>query len=472
MLRVDEAITEGRVDPKVLADEGVYREELEKVFRKTWLYVGHESQIPDPGDYLINFMGEEEVFVLRDANHAIRVFKNWCPHRGNKVCLFDRGNAKAFTCTFHGWTFDLDGKLVGVGAGKQVYGDAEKALRRDTTLREVAKVGTYTGLIFSTWDAEAGTLDDYLGDARLYLDVVAGRPWSGGVEVLPGRARWVFPINWKAIAENWMSDDYHVWTTHASFFRVAKSLGPVGGLVSSYLSPEWALQHTVNVLVNSPSGVPHGLGAASIWGDPRPGTDYQHDWVAKASRPIAASLGPEAEEWYDESIRRSAEYFGRDDVAKMCSMGNMTVFPNLSLEVLGLILGGVSLLQWHPRGASEHEGWEWVLVDKNAPDSVKRYGQQVVGLGQSPAGMIMVDDTENFERARDNLNTALSYENSIEAIPLNNAAAGNASYLTTIKDAGIDLEKAFPAGKVLPGAQEEASRAFYAYWKQLMLRPS
>jgi len=214
----------------------------------------------------------------------------------------------------------------------------------------------------------------------------------------------------------------------------------------------------------------HALGAATVWGDPRPGTDYHHDFVEKAGRQLAMMLGPEAVEWYDESLARIAEYFSQESVAKFCSMGNMTVFPNLSLEFLGLVLGGVSLIQWHPRGATMHEGLEWVLVDKNAPDSVKRFGQRLVGLGQSPAGMIMIDDTENFERSRDNLLSALSYTNSMDAIPMSNEAPGNYAYLDEFAKAGVDLKRAFPGAKVLPGAQEEASRAFYGYWQKLMTR--
>lgn len=470
MIDIAQSVREGFFDPKVLADEDIYREELEKVFRHTWLYVGHESQLPNPGDYIVNHMGEEEVFVVRDGNGKLRVFKNWCPHRGNKVCLFDRGNARAFTCTFHGWTFNLDGKLVGVGAGNQVYGAQEAALRQTKSLPEVPRVSSYNGMIFASWDEAICSLDDYLGESRRYIDVVAVRPWSGGVEVLPGRARWMFPTNWKAISENWITDDYHVWTTHASFFRVAKTMGPVGALVSSYLSPEWAVKHTVNALVVSPAGAPHALGAATVWGDPRPGTDYHHDFVEKAGRQLAQMLGPEAVEWYDESLRRITEYFSQDGVAKFCSMGNMTVFPNLSLEFLGLVMGGVSLIQWHPRGATMHEGLEWVLVDKNAPESVKRFGQQLVGLGQSPAGMIMIDDTENFERSRDNLRSALSYKDSMSALPMSNEAPGNFEYLEEFAKAGIDLSKAFPGAKVLPGAQEEASREYYRYWKTLMQR--
>src|SRR5690606_5308824 len=141
----------GAFDPRILADEDLYREELEKIFRRSWLYVAHESQIPNPGDYIVNFMGEEEVFVARDARSRVRVYKDWCPHRGNKVCLFDRGNARAFTCTFHGWTFDLEGKLTGLGAGQEVYAAREPETRANRRLREVPKVAVYAGLVFASW---------------------------------------------------------------------------------------------------------------------------------------------------------------------------------------------------------------------------------------------------------------------------------------------------------------------------------
>jgi nitrite reductase/ring-hydroxylating ferredoxin subunit len=103
----------------------------------------------EPGNYAVNFMGEEEVIALRDAQGMLRVYKNWCPHRGNKVCLFDRGNRRAFPCTFHGWTFDLQGELIGLAAGKEVYAAQEKATRETRTLKEVPNVASYAGLVFA-----------------------------------------------------------------------------------------------------------------------------------------------------------------------------------------------------------------------------------------------------------------------------------------------------------------------------------
>ena len=472
MTDVQEAVRDGSFDPRLLVDERLYREELDKVFRRTWLYIGHESQIPNPGDYLVNSMGEEEVMVLKDVKGRIRAYKNWCPHRGNKVCLFDRGNARAFTCTFHGWTFDTEGKLIGLAAGKEVYGALEPHMRETKRLLEIPRLSTYAGMIFASWDPEIASLDDYLGDLRPYLDVIVGRPWAkGGVEILPGRARWIFPINWKAMSENWMSDDYHVWSTHPSVFRLGKGGGAVGEFLSSYASPDWTMRHTVNVLVDSPTGVSHGLGAMTLWGDPREGTIHRHEFIEKQGRVMAGMLGPDAVEWYDESHARITEYFEKEGTAKFLAIGNGTVFPNLSLELLDIVLGGSTLIQWHPRGASTHEGWQWVLVDREAPASVKRYAQQLVNFGQSPAGMIMIDDTENFERARDNILTALSRNDTMEKLALSNEAPGNAEYLEDFTKAGIDLKRTCPTGEVLPGVQEKASRAFYRAYKNLMVAP-
>ena len=97
MLDVQKAITteQGLVDPRIFTDAAVYRQEQERIFGRTWLYVGHESQLPSPGDYLTNYLGEVAVVVVRGPDGRLRVLRNQCVHRGNKVCLFDRGHAFA-----------------------------------------------------------------------------------------------------------------------------------------------------------------------------------------------------------------------------------------------------------------------------------------------------------------------------------------------------------------------------------------
>ena len=103
----------GQISREIFVNEAIYQKEQEQVFTRAWLFVGHESQIPQPGDYFISCMGEESVILCRDQTGGLHVFLNSCRHRGMKVCRYDEGNTPVFTCPYHGWSFATDGKLVG-----------------------------------------------------------------------------------------------------------------------------------------------------------------------------------------------------------------------------------------------------------------------------------------------------------------------------------------------------------------------
>src|SRR5438093_9236988 len=102
----------GTVGREIFCDQEIYDQEQERIFARCWLFVGHESQIPNPGDFILSRMGEEQVIVTRDRDRKVHVLLNSCRHRGNLVCRYDQGNANIFTCTFHGWTYDSTGALV------------------------------------------------------------------------------------------------------------------------------------------------------------------------------------------------------------------------------------------------------------------------------------------------------------------------------------------------------------------------
>src|SRR5947209_19545341 len=99
----------GMVSRHIFLSPDIYQQELEQIFARSWLFVGHVSQIPNPGDFVLSRMGEEGVIVVRDQNHKVHVFLNTCRHRGNRVCRYDEGNTGVFTCTFHGWSYNLEG---------------------------------------------------------------------------------------------------------------------------------------------------------------------------------------------------------------------------------------------------------------------------------------------------------------------------------------------------------------------------
>ena len=107
------------VDRRLFYDPEIYQLEMEQIFARAWLFMCHESQIPNPGDFFLNFMGEDRVIVVRNNEGGVSVLVNSCRHRGNAVCRADEGHATSFMCTYHGWTYDLSGSLVGVPASRR-----------------------------------------------------------------------------------------------------------------------------------------------------------------------------------------------------------------------------------------------------------------------------------------------------------------------------------------------------------------
>lgn len=110
----------GRISPRIFWDEAIYRLELERIFARCWIFVAHESQIPNPGDFLTTTIGEDGVIVSRANDGQVKVLLNACPHRGNRVCFAEAGNARRFTCNYHGWAFGRDGAFLGMPA-EEIY---------------------------------------------------------------------------------------------------------------------------------------------------------------------------------------------------------------------------------------------------------------------------------------------------------------------------------------------------------------
>src|ERR1700758_1363871 len=161
-------VKNGFISREIFVDADIYRQELEKVFTRVWLLVGHESLVPNPGDFYTSRMGEESVILCRDRRGEIHVFLNSCRHRGMKVCRYDEGNTAVFTCPYHGWSYGTDGRLAGVPYFREAY--HQQLDRAQWGLVEVPQLCLYKGTVWATWDPEAPPFLEYLGDFLPYID--------------------------------------------------------------------------------------------------------------------------------------------------------------------------------------------------------------------------------------------------------------------------------------------------------------
>src|SRR2546430_13090226 len=170
------------VDRRIFSEEEIYQLELERIFARAWNFMAHESQIPNAGDFFQSYIGEDRVIVVRDKEGGFQVLLNTCRHRGNAVCRAEEGHATSFMCTYHGWTYDLAGNLIGVPGFKDYYHEDLK--REEWGLISAAKVDSYHGFIFATLDPDAPSLDEYLGDVgRIGLDIQA---MKGDMQIVAG----------------------------------------------------------------------------------------------------------------------------------------------------------------------------------------------------------------------------------------------------------------------------------------------
>ncbi|WP_448508523.1 aromatic ring-hydroxylating oxygenase subunit alpha [Immundisolibacter sp.] len=215
--RPDEGIY--RVNRSVYTDPDLYELELARIFEGSWIFLCHESQLPGPYDYFSTWMGRRAVFVQRNGEGRIQGFLNACPHRGARLCRTERGNRKHHACTYHGWTFDADGKALWVQRAEQGY--PADFSTDNVDLHRIVRVESYRGFVFGSLNADVPSLAEHLGGAAAFIDMLVDQ-CPDGITVLPGASICVYHGNWKLMLENGGGDGLHPDYAHKSLLGVAK----------------------------------------------------------------------------------------------------------------------------------------------------------------------------------------------------------------------------------------------------------
>ncbi|WP_433413263.1 aromatic ring-hydroxylating oxygenase subunit alpha [Microtetraspora malaysiensis] len=353
------------------ADDQVAAAEIERVFNRSWVFVGFESEIPERGDYVQRRLGSDQVLLTRSEAGSVHVLLNACTHRGTALCEATLGNTAHFRCSYHGWTFANDGRLVGVPGLRSHYSrDFDKAR---LALRE-ARAESYRGFVFATWDREAPPLADYLGDIRFYLDALLNIS-SSGWEVVAPPQRVRVRGNWKYFQDNTSGDGYHLQTTHALAFE------------QGVFDRDPGVERDARVVATD------GGHALRIGYGRRETPDFWLDGMPLDELPhIAENLTPQEREVLDKSefmhggIFPNAAFITNSQSEKVADLGDVTT----------------RFLVWrlhHPLGPNETEIYYWVLVPRHFPDDWKRVSYAMQARVQSAGGLFFEhDDFENTFR--------------------------------------------------------------------------
>lgn len=361
---LDDGLNRGFAPPEIFGDPDLYRLELEQIFGRLWVFVAFESEISGKGDFVVRNIGEDRFIVIKGDDGRIRALLDRCSHRGAQVCRGEQGNTKGFVCPYHGWSYNSQGELVGVPLRKQAYGTLDMS---ESGLRSAPRVGIAYGLIFVSLETDGPSLDDWLGDARWYLDTVFGI-FDGGMEVIGEPQRWLIDANWKVGGDNFVGDDYHTLELHRSMFQLAAlPIDPIDNMKGYHIQ----LNHGHGMSFSMPdAGDPVHL---KFWG-------YPEDIVA--------------------NMRRDALSEAQWDYAERSRVSVGTLFPNLSFLTLPAqaypgapYVPFMSVRQWQPKGAQRMEALSWMLAPKGASKAFRdsSYATGISTFGS--AGTFEQDDT-------------------------------------------------------------------------------
>lgn len=421
-----------RVHRRVYTDPAIFTLEMERIFGRAWIFIGHASQIPNPGDWYLARVGTRQIVVSRHDDGGIHAFHNRCAHRGMPVCLENKGNGRRFVCPYHGWAYHRDGSLAGVPMeggyqGQVTAGDPDYALR------PVGRVDDYRGFIFASLASEGPDLRTHLGRMTAAIDNMVDRAPDGEIELAGGGFRIEYPGNWKLHMEN-ANDLVHASITHESSVATAAAF-------TKSLPPDTPEDHAFQMFKGNGLPLPemdkveiHGLdgGHSFMGGFYKSGAITQ-----KAADPVLDEYRARMRAAYGDN--RAEQIVGWDTF-------NHLIYPNL---ILNPKHGQFRLIL--PLAADRTEVRTGCFRLKGAPEEMFHTAVKFLATLTSPASLITSDDNAMFVNAH----RAMAREDE--------------AWIDLKRGLGTDLDDPEGGGRIgAVGTSELPLRAQYEAWKRYM----
>jgi benzoate/toluate 1,2-dioxygenase alpha subunit len=377
---IESLVDVGRVSRRVYTDPEIFELEMERLFGRAWLYVGHESQIPNPGDYFTTELGRQPVIMVRQRDSSIRVLLNRCSHRGAKVVNERCSHADRLTCLYHGWTFDLDGRLVAVPSPEGCRPGFDN---KDFGLAQVPRTGLYRGFVFASFAPTGISFDDFLGGMKANIDDLVDRAPDGRLALDAGMHRYMYRGNWKLQIEN-VLDSYHVPFGHASTVskdgkQFARREGDKEGAKvhdKSNIASDWKVRRSYDM--------GHG-----------------HGWTSNTMLDEGKRSSPA----YDAYVKSLEDKVGQERAAEILRprLHNSLIYPNVSIMGLNIHVRVIK-----PVAVDRTEVTIYPIRLIGAPDAMNFGNIRLLNVTHSAASFVQTDDLESFVRAQKGLRSRMS----------------------------------------------------------------
>lgn len=429
--RAENEVRKGVIPVDLFGNQEVFDAEMERIFARSWVFLGFESEIPKSGDFVQRKIGRDRVIVTRDSKGGVNVLANFCRHRGTKICYTDKGNASHFRCPYHGWVYKNTGDWIGAPDKTAAYDGIDQ---KEWGLLKAPKVESYLGMIFACLDKDGPTLQAFLGGAAWMMRGLMDLH-PAGMSVVAPPDRYNVRGDWKTGAENFAGDIYHVAVAHnsASLVHIAPDFSGLNLLATNY------------IFENGHAFLGHNFD--EMFGE------QGHLW------------------FYDPSIKSRFDLNRLDDTLRDVVLKNPpivgTIFPNLSfLRFFGEPSPGKPLAvytswrQWQPVGPGRMELWSWQLKwdCQTAEEAEASYATGQFGFGS--AGMFEQDDTVVWEGPPEAARSVWARK---EKASLNIQMGQDG-----IGHQGRDENWTGPGQVFRPGPGEPHARNFYTHWVEMM----
>ena len=373
--------TAQRVHRSVYTDPAVFAAEEQRIFRRAWLYVGHESQVNAAGDWLLTRLGPDEMILIRGDDGALSLLHNRCPHRGSRLVSGERGHSRHLVCPYHAWSFDAGGTLTGLPLPEGY----PAAYLHDAGARNVARaprVQSYRGFVFASHAAEGPSLVEYLQGIAFAIDNLVDRAPAGRVTQVGGALRMVYRGNWKLFMENAV-DLVHPGFVHASAVAAARSdreaaalPGVTGQVVQMQLANGLRPAEWDELSI-------HGFSGGHVSMD-----SFYRQGVIAAQRD-----DPVFRRYFDALAGTHGEARAREILA--VDRFNNLVWPNVSINSRFQAMRVVQ-----PLAPDLTQVTSWCFALDGAPEEMTRLTLRFLTAAASPASLVAADDLEVFERCQ------------------------------------------------------------------------